>query len=170
MSLRVKKVIIASVNVLFFMILLLLQYSPYPSLNIGNASPMLTLSFVIAVSMFCSELNASLIGMAAGIFTDTSSSTSFGFNSLVFFIIAFLTSFLIHYLFNNNVRAASALAASSSFIYFVLRWFFFDAITHSVRDSFTYLYKIALPSALYTAIVSVLIFLLKKLINKKFNF
>ena len=169
MSLRVKKVIIASVNVLFFMILLLLQYSPYPSLNIGNASPMLTLSFVIAVSMFCSELNASLIGMAAGIFTDTSSSTSFGFNSLVFFIIAFLTSFLIHYLFNNNFRSGIALGIMFSAFYFILRWLFFFVGGNSINDSFSYLFQHALPSVIYTAIITLLFFFIEKFLFKKIS-
>lgn len=169
MSLRVKKAIVASVNVLFFMVLLLLQYSPFPSLNIGNASPMLTLSFVIAISMFCSELNACLIGMVVGIFTDTSSGTSFGFNSLVFFVIAFLTSFLIHYLFNNNFRSCIALGIMFSTLYFILRWLFFFIHGNSVTESFTYLFQYALPSLIYTAAITLLFYFLEKLLFKKIS-
>lgn len=169
MSLRIKKAIISAINVLLFLTLLLLQYAPYPSLNIGNASPMLTLSFVIAVSMFCSELNASLIGMAVGIFTDTSSVTSFGFNSLVFFVIAFLTSFLIHYLFNNNFRSGIALGIMFSTLYFILRWLFFFVRGNSVTESFSYLFQHALPSVIYTAVVTLLLYFLEKSLFKKIS-
>lgn len=169
MSLRVKKAIIAAVNVLLFLILLLLQYSPYPSLNIGNATPMLTLSFVIAVSMFCSELSASLIGMVVGIFTDTSSSTSFGFNSIVFFVIAFLTSFLIHYLFNNNFRSGITFGIMFSALYFVLRWLFFFIQGNSVTESFSYLFQHALPSVIYTAAITLILYFLEKFLFKKIS-
>lgn len=164
---KTKKVIVAAVNILFLLVVILLQYTPLLSIKIANAAPMLPLSFVIAVSMFCSELSASVMGMTVGIFTDTSSSTSFGFNSIVFFVIAFLTSFLVHYLFNNNFRSATALGILLSALYFILRWLFFFSIGHSINDSFIYLFQYALPSVIYTAVITLIFYLLEKSLFKK---
>lgn len=169
MYLSKKRHIVIITDFVLLALSLILHFNSLFSLKIYGAIPMLPLAFLVAISIFSSELYSFMSALLVGIFVDSISSVSFGFNTCIFMVIALFVALTSHYLFNNNVRAALALAAMSSFIYFVLRWFFFDAITHSVRDSFTYLYKVAMPSALYTAIISVLVYLLKKSINKKFN-
>lgn len=148
---------------------LMIHFNPLFTLKIYGANPMLPLGFLVAISIFSSELYAVMAGLLTGIFVDSVSSVSFGFNTCIFMFIGLTVAFIARYLFNNNIYAALSLAAISGFLYFVLRWFFFDAISHSASDSFAYLYKTALPSVVYTAVVSVLIYLLKKAINKKFN-
>lgn len=164
-----KRHIIILIDFVLLVLSLIIHFSPLISLKIYGANPMLPLAFLVAVSMFSSELYSVVSGLLLGIFVDSVSSVSFGFNTCLFMIIGLFVALMSHYIFNNNIRAASALSAISGFIYFVLRWFFFDAITHSVSDSFSYLYKVAMPSVVYTAVISVLVYLLKKLLNKKFS-
>ncbi len=164
-----KRHIVILIDFVLLALSLMIHFNPLFSLKIYGANPMLPLAFLVAISIFSSELYAVMAGLLTGIFVDSVSSVAFGFNTCLFILIGFLVAFTARYLFNNNVYAALALAAISGFMYFVLRWFFFDALSHSANDSFTYLYKFALPSVVYTAVVSVLIYLLKKLINKKFN-
>lgn len=164
-----KRHIIILIDLVLLALSLIIHFSPLFSLKIYGANPMLPLAFFVAICIFSSELYSVIAGLLVGIFVDSVSSVSFGFNACLFMVIGLFVALTAHYLFNNNVRAALALAAISSFVYFVLRWFFFDAITHSVSDSFSYLYKVAMPSVVYTAVVSVIIYLLKKFLNKKFN-
>lgn len=164
-----KRHIVILIDLALLAISLIIHFNPLFSLKIYGANPMLPLAFLVAISIFSSELYAVMAGFLTGIFVDSVSSVPLGFNTLLFMIIGLFVAFTAHYLFNNNVRAAMSLAAISGFLYFVLRWFFFDAISHSAKDSFIYLYKFALPSVVYTAVISVLIYLLKKLIIKKLN-
>lgn len=162
-----KRHIIILTDFVILALSLIIHFSPLVSLKIYGANPMLPLAFLVAISIFSSELYSVISGLLIGIFVDSISSVSFGFNACLFMIIGLFVALMSHYIFNNNIRAALALAAISSFVYFVLKWFFFDAITHSVSDSFSYLYKVAMPSVVYTSVVSVLVYLLKKFINKK---
>ena len=149
-------------DALMFIIALLLQYNPLFSLKIAGANPMLPLCILIVVSMFSSELYSFLWGLVAGVFADSASGAGFGFNTIAFMLTAFAVSFIVHYLFNNNVRSAAALSILAAFFYFALRWLFSSVFGHTVNDSFVYLYRNAIPSTVYTAIVTVPLYLIKK--------
>ena len=164
-----KRRLVILIDFVLLALSLAIHFNPLFSLKIYGANPMLPLGFLVAISIFSTELYAVMAGFLTGIFVDSVSSVAIGFNTCLFMFVGLMVSLIAHHLFNNNVRAASALAIISGFLYFVLRWFFFDAISHSASDSFTYLYKFALPSVIYTAVISVLIYLFKKQILKKFN-
>ena len=154
-------------DIIFVAVMIFFQFNPLFSIRIGGANPMLPLAAIIVISVFSSELYAVFAGLIAGMFCDSVSNTDFGFNAVTFILIGFAVSFIMHYLFNNNVRSAVALSILASLFYFALKWLFFNAIGHSAADSFIYLYRAAIPSAIYTAASAIPFYFLKKHIMKK---
>lgn len=147
---------------LMFLIALLIQYNSLFLIKIYGANPMLPLCVLIVVSMFSSELYSFFFGFIVGAFADSVSGIGFGFNTISFMLAAFATAFIVHYIFNNNVRSAIALSIIVALFYFALRWLFSSVFGHSVTDSFVYLYRNAIPSTVYTAVITVPLYLLKK--------
>ena len=79
--------ILRLINALFFIVLFYIQYNGVFSVKIGTINPMLTLSLLVAVCMFSSELTAAISGLLLGIFVDSVASTPPGFNAIIFMII-----------------------------------------------------------------------------------
>lgn len=149
---RSKSLLVALLNFLIFAFLFILHYTK--AFQIGNlkANPVSIIPFLVAFSMYNEEWAAAFTGMAIGIFMDSTSVAADGFHTLVLGIIGLTVAFIVHYLFNNNLRSAIALSLLASLFYFVLRWLFFHAIGGNIDDSIYYLMQYALPSVLYTSI------------------
>ena len=159
--------ILRLINALFFIVLFYIQYNGVFSVKIGTINPMLTLSLLVAVCMFSSELTAAISGLLLGIFVDSVASTPPGFNAIIFMIIGVAASLIVKHLFNNNVWAGAALCALCAAFYYLLRWLFCIAFSTSLTDNLTYIMETILPSILYTAVFAIpFYFIEKKLYNR----
>ncbi len=139
-------------NFLILAVLFILHYTKAFQIGSIRANPITVIPFLVAFSMFNEEWAAAFTGMATGIFMDSSSAAAGGFHTVVLGLIGLAVSFIVHYLFNNNLRSAIALSLLAALFYFVLRWLFFHAIGGNTDDSIYYLMQYALPSVLYTSI------------------
>lgn len=153
-------------NILIFFVLIMLYSSSAFSIKVFNARPMLPLSMLIALSMFCSESTAAFSGLAIGIFIDSASSTPFGFNSIVFMMFGFFTALISHYLFNKNIRSCITLCLICSIAYFSLKWFFFSFFEISFKESADHLLSCQLPSALFTTICVIPLYYLERFLYR----
>lgn len=167
MTEKKSKLIIFLINAFVFCMLLILHYCDFVNIRIFYANPFLPLAFLVAVSMFCSEISAFFAGLAVGVMVDTDAATSFGFNSVMFMIISLAVAFTVHYFFNNNIRSCIALGLISSIFYFLLRFLFFNAFDAEINNALNYLLTISLPSVIYTSIFAVPFYCFEKYIYKK---
>lgn len=156
------------INILFFIVLFLIQYSTSFSLKIFNVSPLLPLTLLVAIGMFSSEFTGAFTGLIVGIFVDTVALTPPGFNAVVFCVLGLLAVLVIKHLFNNNIFSALALCALCSLFYFVLRWLCCYAFSISFTENLTYLINTAFPSCVYTAIFIIPFYYLEKTLYKHF--
>lgn len=154
------------VNSVLAVLTVFLQYNPIFNIKISNAYPLLPLGLVIGISIFSSELEATLYGVIIGIFVDAASASAFGFNTILFTAIAFFVAFISRYLFNNNIRATLVLGFVFSLAYFILKLLFVYNLS-TLYEAFDYIVKFAFPSAIYTTVFTVIFFYVEKKINKK---
>ena len=157
------------INFLIFSVFYIFHFSGNISLKIASAQPILCLSLLVAVSMFSSEWSSAFAGLVLGFFFDSVSSSSSVFNTVIMFIIGLGVSLITHYIFNNNILSAAALSVISSVIYFLLMWLLFYGIGKGAEQSAYYLFRIAVPSAVYTAVFIFPFYFLERALFKKFT-
>ncbi len=155
-----------TINIIIAILIFLLQYNDIIPLKIYGAVPFLPFGFALVISMFLSETGAVFCGLLFGILSDTASSALFGFNSIVFTVMCLFVSIAVKYIFNNNIRACLVLEALFTILYFFIRWLVFYT-NGSDNESFTYLFKIGVPSAIYTAIVSAVLYLIERRLHNE---
>lgn len=164
-----RRYISALINFLIFSFLYILHFSGNVSLKIASAQPILCLPLLVAVSMFASEWSSAFTGLILGFFFDSVSINSSVFNTVIMFIIGLGVSLITHYIFNNNILSAAALAVTSSLIYFLLMWLFFYGIGKGAEQSAYYLFRIAVPSAVYSAVFIFPFYYLERTLFEKFT-
>ncbi len=167
---RKKVLILRIINILFFAFLIGFQYNGIFSINILTANPMLPLALLVACCMFASEITSVLSGLIAGIFIDCVASTPTGFNTILFMLLALSVSLIAKHLFNNNILATFALSLMCSVAYFIIRWIFCIAFSLDFAENLTYLMQYALPSSVYTAVLTIPLYFIEKYLYNIFYF
>lgn len=146
-----RRSISAGAELITAILLFLLHYTDILNISVFGARPMLLLPFLAALSMYRDELHSAVVGCLVGIFTDSIASGTSCFNTIIFFLLCFLTALATHYLLNNNLKSAVMIALIWSVIYYFLRWLFFFAFS-GTGNSIEYLMQYAIPSVIYTSV------------------
>lgn len=163
-----KTLIIFLINAAMLAVLLLFHYSG-SSISIASANPMAALALVVAIIMFSGELPGVLTGMSLGVILDSVTSTPIGFNTVTLTVISFTAALIAHYLFNRNIKSALTLCLLCAAAYFFARWLVGFAFAGDIKDSFKYLIRYALPSAVYTTLFIIPFFYIEKRLFKGRN-
>lgn len=163
-----KRAALILINTAMIILACTIQYNGFFTLKIGNANPMLPLCVLISLSMFNSELESVIAGLFTGMITDSAAATPIGFNTILMMTIALSVSLTVHYFFNNNVRAAAALAVMASLVYFTLRWLLVIFKINIVQN-LEYLLRFALPSVVYTTVIVIPLYYFQRCIHKHYS-
>ena len=121
-------------------------------LRIKNAIPFTVLALLTAYALFSSPTRSALTGLAVGVFLDSTSGSTYCFNSVVLMLIALFVCLIANNIFNKNLIASLVISLLAAVAYFVLYWAVFHIIGSSLKESLTYLINFGLPSAVYTAV------------------
>lgn len=156
------------INAVLFFVIIIIQYSDIVSIKLFAANPMLPLSLLVAVCLFCSELTGAIAGLMAGIFVDTMASTPPGFNAIIFMLLGPACVLVAKHLFNNNILSSIVLCFLCAQIYYTVRWIICIAFYSSFAENLTYIFQTVFPSCLYTAILVVPFYFIEKYLYKKF--
>lgn len=156
------------INVILFFAIITIQYSDTINIKLFAANPMLPLSLLVAVCLFCSELTGAIAGLMVGILVDALASTPPGFNSIIFMIIGPACVLVAKHLFNNNILSSIVLCFLSAQIYYTVRWIFCIFFYSTFEENLTYLFQTVFPSCIYTAILVVPFYFIEKYLYKKF--
>ena len=147
-------------------VLFLLQYSVSDFLKIGNALPSLLLALVLVCGFFFGISHGMGVGLIAGILMDSVTVNSICFYALIMMLLGVFAGLLATNYLNNNFRAALALGAGFTGIFFIAKWLFFY-VFKGTGQGFKYLLKYALPSFIYTVVIFVAFYFLFKFIKKR---
>ena len=156
------------INAILFAVLIYIQYSSVFTLKIASANPLLPITLLISICMFCSELTATISGLIVGIFMDTVAATPQGFNAVVLMLLGLAASLIVRHLFNNNILSAISLCALCAAAYFIIRWIFCFAFSATLTENLTYLMQTVFPSVLYTCVFAVPFYCFEKFLYNKF--
>lgn len=139
------------------------------SLAIKGVSPILVLSLLVPFASFFSPVVSAVMGFLCGAVLDSISADSYCFNSLCLLLLSFLANYLAHAIFNRNLRASISLCFLVTLLYHIFYWLLFIAFSISFSDNLRYLLQTALPSCVYTAVISALFYFVFDKLSEKFN-
>jgi len=147
---------------------LLLELTVLNKIKLFRVQPDLLLICVVFFSMVFSRNMALEAGLIAGVFRDFTSSEFFGLNILLFGLTAVIINFYNNKIYKEFFLAQMLLMAIAGLFFYIghlfFRIIFSSAEFNSVGAVFT---CVIIPSVLYTAIVSPLVFfVLSKIIKK----
>jgi len=151
------------------LLILLFSMQSAPGLfEVGGIRPMLIIPFVIAVSVFEGEITGAVYALAGGLLCDFTSTMLLGVNAFIFFVFAVITGLLSRYLLRPTI---------------VNGWFF-STLTAILRAAVEYylmysmwgyeyapmmFWKKLFPVAIYTIIITPILFYLIRFIYLKFS-
>lgn len=140
--------------VMFFFSLTLFGGSGF-SLTLWGISPILVLSLLTVFSSHSSVTATVIVSLVCGIVTDSVSTEGYCFNTITFLILGLSANLLAEYVFNRNLKATVTLCFILTLIYYLAYWVIFSAFVLSSSESMRYLLQWCLPSALYTALLTI---------------
>lgn len=140
--------------------LLLLQYGNILPAVYGGY-PMLLLPLVLFSGFHFGIVPGAVIGAVIGAAADIFAGSSPTFNAVVFCLFGCVSGFLMTYFFNRNRRSVSLITVIFCVLYFFVKWIVFYFTNNSPVEYFV---KIGLPSALYTVVLCIPLYLLISLI------
>lgn len=157
-------------NVIYTLLMLccyILQETP-GLLEFFGVRPMLIIAIVVCIAMFEGEFFGGLYGLFGGILCDTAAFHFFGIASVLFLILGCGCGLLIIYLVQPNRRTAFLLTAAFSFVYGIISHYLIYGMWGYDGASMLILSK-TIPCAIYTAVASVLIYMLMTRLMPRFT-
>ncbi len=139
------------------------------SLAINGIAPFLVLSLLVPFSGFTSVTRSALVGFLCGAVVDSISADSGCYNTVALFVIGVLANLLSQSVFNRNLKAVITLCLLLTCGYYLFYWLFFMVFSLTASDNLRYLLQLALPSSVYTSVLSVPFYLIFRGINKKYE-
>ncbi len=165
-KLRTKKITVYISYFFWLLALYVFEFSAevLPKLGSATFSVIIPATFISAILF--KEWAGAFYGLGVGIAVDTVSSDTFMFNTLFLMFISIVLGLMIRRVFLNNTLSAMILLAGGSFLYYISKWLF-CIIPSGNQELWRYFLRITLPSALYTFILSLPLYLITRKIYRK---
>lgn len=128
-------------------------------MKIWSAKPDLLILLVVFYAIFFGPAAGAEAGFVSGLFKDIYSLDIFGANAVLLLLTGLIAGILSPKLFKESKLTQGTLVFVSSGLYMIIHYFvssFIFKITYVTLPE--YLYDLILPSSLYTAVLSFLIF------------
>lgn len=152
---------------LILLLLSLLQNTDGYFPQIFGVRALLLIPAVVCISMYERDLPGMLFGLFAGALWDVFASGG-SFNAFFLLATGFLCGTLINTIMRNNVVTATLLSAIWSLIYSLGYWLFHYVFT-SLDSAAFMLLRYYLPSFIYTVVLTPVIFIIVRAVEKKFS-
>lgn len=146
----------------------LIQNTAGLTIEIGGARCFLLLPVCMILGTGEDERFAAVTALTGGMLWDLSSSVHLGFNAIYMCIMCFFGAALVTYILRNTFITNFIFSALFIIIYCILYWLLF-IIIKDVRTAELSLFTFYLPSALYTIIVTPVIYFILKPIKRALN-
>ena len=163
-----KKLIIRRICLALILLLLsVLQNTNGFFPQIFGVRALLLIPCVVCIAMYERDIWGMLFGLFAGALWDIFASGA-SFNALFLLAVGFGCGTLINTIMRNNIVTATLLTFISSLFYNVIYWLFHFVIAKTDSAAFMLL-RYYLPGVLYTVVLTPIIFLIIRMIEKKFT-
>lgn len=122
----------------------------------------------VIAAMFEKEIPGMLFGLLAGGIWDISAATPDGLNALFLCVTGCVCGLLAKYLMRNNLLSALALCSAATVLFSVAHWLLY-VLPLQAGGLFATLLRFYLPQAILTCLVSPLLYILIRAIEKKYR-
>lgn len=137
----------------------LLQAAPRVFPAIGGAHPVPLIPMVVCISMFEGPLFGAAVGVGSGLLWALYADRLFGYDALLLMIVGCICGLLVQLLLRNNWLTALLLNGATLLAYALVDWICrFVLFAHT--DILYALWRVLLPNALYTFVLSPLVYLI----------
>lgn len=160
---RVTKTIIYFISAV---IAALIQNTAGLTLEIGKARCFILIPLCIILGMGEDEFFAGMLGLFGGLLWDITSSVHLGYNAVFLCIVCYLSAAAVNYIVRDTFITAIVFSITAIFIYSLLYWLFF-IIIKGVRGAELTLFSFYLPCAVYTAVITPIVWICASPIKKK---
>lgn len=137
--------------------------------QVFGARCFLLLPLAIILAMGEDIIASAFMGLFAGLLWDMSGAVHLGFNCIFITVVCFLSSALVTYIVRDTFITNMICAALVIILYCFLYWLFFIVIK-GVDGGETTLFSFYIPCAIYTLILTPVIWLIMKPVKAKLNF
>lgn len=146
----------------------LLQNTPGLFPEIFGARCFLLLPVSVILAMGENVMAGSLLGLFAGLLWDLTSAVHMGFNCIFIAVICFLSSALVTYIARDTFITNMISSAAAIILYCFIYWLFFIIIKGVDGGELT-LFSFYIPCALYTAVLTPVLWLILRPVKMKLN-
>ncbi len=160
---QTRQVMRYALAVLVVFLLALLQTTLIHSFKFFGVIPNLLLSAVVCYSLICGETKAVAFGIVCGLILDFYGARAVGINTLLCMLAALGCILLHDGLFSNNAFVAMLFVAVISLAYDLIVFFFYFVLWGQT-DVLHALFRIILPGAIYSGLVTIFIYPLMRAI------
>ncbi len=165
-----KRLIVYFIEILF---LYLIQSSTYHYFALANIMPNLLLILVVAYAYMRGRMTGLLLGFFSGLLIDLmycsnviTSIPIIGTHALLYLLIGYFFGFLNKFYSNDDYTLPIIIIAVSEFIY-KFSYYIIEFLLRGKLDFLYYLRRFIFPEMIYTVAVSIFLYKLLHMINKK---
>lgn len=133
--------------------------------EIAGARCFLLIPLVVFLASGEDFLAGTLLGLFAGLLWDLTSPVHMGFNCIMLSLFCFAASVLITYV-ARNIFITNIIASTVSIIIYILLYWLIFIVIRGIDGGYDTLFYFYIPSAVYTAVVSLPIWAVLKPIKK----
>lgn len=163
-----KKLIIRRICLALILLLLsVLQNTDGLFPQIFGVRALLLIPCVVCIAMYERDIWGMILGLFAGALWDVFASGA-SFNALFLLTAGFLCGTLINTIMRNNVVTATLLSFISALIYNIGYWVF-NIVIPKTDSAFFLLWRYYLPGILFTTLLTPIMFIIVRAVEKKFN-
>lgn len=165
-DIKKKKRIVYISYAVVLMFIYLFEYSANISSPLGKASVSLLIPAAIISGIMFKEWAGAFYGLAVGAAIDVFSADSFIFSTISLFVICCFVGLLIRRLFINNTLSAIILIFLGTFCFYIAKWLFCTLFGENI-EAWNYLLKITIPTAFFTSLAGIPLYLILRTIYRK---
>lgn len=154
------------ITFLIILICFLLEGSVFHHLSFAGIKPNLLIIVTSSFGFMCGKKEGMFVGVVSGTMVDLFWGGTLGFNILLYTVIGYVNGSFQRMFYDDDIKLPIVLIGSSEFIYGLVTY----ACVYMLRGDFaffTYLINIILPELVYTILVTLLLYQIILLINKK---
>ncbi len=156
-------------TVLYILVILacfILQTTVFQTLSIGSIVPNLLLIATISFGFIRGKITGIWTGFFCGILKDLFYGNLLGFYALVYLCIGYGAGCCTKIFYDEEIRVSMFLVAAGDLIY-GLAVYGFQFLMRGRIEIFFYLRRIIIPEAIYTVLITVILYKLLFILNKK---
>lgn len=152
--------------IVLILINFILQTTLFNYIEIIGINPNTMLILTISIAFMRGEVEGGLVGFLSGLLVDSFFGQVLGLNAFIGLVVGFLCGKIFNEFYKDSIMIPFFLTFVFDLFYGFL-FFFFNVFLRGYPNIFPFLKTTILPEAVYTSLISILIYPILFIINKK---